>query len=103
MISELSPIISKHIRQHSDRFVSQLIARQEGHYASVFYSHFAAQGLRVIVEDVSNHGKVDMSVEFNSAIYVFEFKMVEDKPKAKHASKSKRKVTRKDIEANRRI
>ena len=53
------------------------IARYEGYYASVFYSHFAAAGLDVVVEDSSNLGRVDMAVRFNSHIYLFEFKVVE--------------------------
>ncbi len=53
------------------------IAQYEGYYASVFYSYFAALGLNVRVEDATNHGRIDMSVKFNSNIYLFEFKVVE--------------------------
>jgi len=53
------------------------IARFEGYYASVFYSHFAATGLDVVVEDSSSHGRVDMTVRFNGHVYLFEFKVVE--------------------------
>ena len=56
------------------------IARFEGYYASVFYSHFAAAGLDVAVEDSSSHGRVDMAVRFNSHVYLFEFKVVELSP-----------------------
>ena len=56
------------------------IARFEGYYASVFYSHFAAAGLDVVVEDSSNHGRVDMAVRFNGHVYLFEFKVVELAP-----------------------
>ena len=52
------------------------IAR-EGCCASVFYSHFAALGLDVTVEDSSSHGRVDMAVRFNGQVYLFEFKVVE--------------------------
>ena len=51
------------------------IARYEGYYASVFYSHFAAAGLDVVVEDSSSLGRVDMAVRFNSHVYLFEFKL----------------------------
>ena len=57
------------------------IARFEGYYASVFYSHFAAAGLDVAVEDSSSHGRVDMAVRFNAHVYLFEFKVVELSPK----------------------
>ena len=53
------------------------IANYEGYYASVFYSHFAALGLDVRVEDSSSHGRLDMAVLFNGHVYLFEFKVVE--------------------------
>ena len=56
------------------------IARYEGYYASVFYSHFAALGLDVTVEDSSSGGRVDMAVRFNGQVYLFEFKVVELEP-----------------------
>ncbi|MBK1736210.1 hypothetical protein CKO15_13225 [Halorhodospira abdelmalekii] len=59
------------------------IAQYEGHYASVFYSHFAALGLGVTVEDSSHHGKVDMAVDFSGHIYLFEFKVVEQLPEGR--------------------
>jgi hypothetical protein len=63
-----------------DWYRNNPIARYEGHYASVFYSHFAALGVRVTVEDASHHGKVDMSVDFAGHVYLFEFKVVEQLP-----------------------
>ena len=56
------------------------IARYEGYYASVFYSHFAALGLDVTVEESSSRGRMDMAVRFNGQIYLFEFKVVELAP-----------------------
>ncbi|MBE0506137.1 MAG: ATP-binding protein [Marinospirillum sp.] len=60
-----------------DWYRNNPIAQYEGHYASVFYSHFAALGVQVTVEDASNYGKVDMTVAFDGHIYLFEFKVVE--------------------------
>ena len=57
------------------------IARFEGYYASVFYSHFAALGLDIVVEDSSSHGRLDMAVRFAGRVYLFEFKVVEQAPK----------------------
>ena len=62
-------------------YTSNDIAHYEGYYASVFYSHFAALGLDVTVEDSSNHGRLDMAVLFNGNVYLFEFKVVEMTPK----------------------
>jgi hypothetical protein len=66
-----------------DWYRNNPIAKYEGHYASVFYSHIAALGLKVTVEDASNTGKVDMAVEFNGHVYLFEFKVVEQVPGGK--------------------
>ena len=56
------------------------IARYEGYYASVFYSHFAAAGFDVRVEDSTNRGRVDMTVRYAGRVYLFEFKVVDDGP-----------------------
>ena len=52
------------------------IANYEGYYASVFYSYFASLGLTITVEDSSQVGRLDMAVEFNGNVYLFEFKVV---------------------------
>jgi hypothetical protein len=59
------------------------IAKYEGYYASVFYSHFAALGLDIRVEDTTNHGRIDMAVEFGGVVWIFEFKVVELEPEGK--------------------
>ncbi|MBK1735436.1 hypothetical protein CKO15_09100 [Halorhodospira abdelmalekii] len=59
------------------------IAQYEGHYASVFYSHFAALGVDVTVEDASSTGWVDMTVDFDGHLHIFEFKVVEQAPEGK--------------------
>ena len=74
-----------------DWYRNNPIAQYEGHYASVFYSHFAALGVDVTVEDASHHGKVDMSVDFNGHIYLFEFKVVEQLPEGKALEQIKAK------------
>ena len=53
------------------------IADYEGYYASVFYSYFAGLGLDVVVEESTSRGRLDMAVRFESRVYVFEFKVVE--------------------------
>ena len=57
--------------------VNNDIANFEGYYASVFYSHFAATGLYVVVEESSSRGRVDMAVRDEAGVYLFEFKVVE--------------------------
>ncbi|MEA3640909.1 MAG: ATP-binding protein, partial [Lamprobacter sp.] len=53
------------------------IARYEGFYASVFYSHLAALGLDLVTEDASSHGRLDLRLRFNGRLWLFEFKVVE--------------------------
>jgi hypothetical protein len=64
-------------------YVNNEIDTFEGHYASVFYATFAALGMDIVPEDVSNHGRLDMAVKFNGQVYLFEFKVVEDEAEGK--------------------
>jgi hypothetical protein len=61
----------------NDWYRKNRIAEYEGYYASVFYSYFASLGLDVTPEDATNHGKIDMTLQFNNFIYIFEFKVIE--------------------------
>ena len=67
----------------NDWYRNNPIAQYEGYYASVFYSHFAALGLDIRCEDITNKGRIDMSVLFNGQVYLFEFKVVEDAPEGR--------------------
>jgi hypothetical protein len=55
----------------------------EGYYASIFYSHFAALGLDIVVEDTTNKGRIDMAVLSFGAVWLFEFKVVELVPQGR--------------------
>ena len=66
-----------------DWYRNNPLAGFEGHYASVFYSYFAALGLDLRVEDTTNHGRIDMAVLFAAQVFVFEFKVVEHAQAAK--------------------
>jgi len=59
------------------------ISRYEGYYASVFYSHFAALGLDIVLEDATNQGRIDMTVRLQGRTYLFEFKVVEVVPEGR--------------------
>jgi hypothetical protein len=75
----------------TDWFRKNDIDRFEGYYASVFYASFAALGMDVVPEDVSNQGKLDMAVKFNGEVYLFEFKMVEDEAEGRALRQIKEK------------
>jgi hypothetical protein len=59
------------------------LANFEGYYASVFYSHFAALGLDIRLEDTTSHGRIDMAVLFAQQVFLFEFKVVELVPEGR--------------------
>ena len=69
----------------ADNYRKNNIARFEGYYASVLYSFFAGMGCKVIAEDVSNHGRIDLSIQQADRTYVIEFKVVKRKSKANSA------------------
>ena len=66
-----------------DWYRKNQLAGFEGYYASIFYSYFAALGMEISVEDSTNKGRIDMTVQFNGHIYLFEFKVVEMEPEGK--------------------
>ena len=69
----------------ADNYRKNDIARYEGHYASVTYSFFVGMGLEVIAEDVSNLGRIDLSIQLAGNTYVLEFKVVKRKSKTNSA------------------
>jgi hypothetical protein len=53
------------------------LEKYEGYYASIFYCYFTALGLDTRPEERTNHGRMDMSVLMDHAVFVFEFKVVD--------------------------
>ncbi len=66
-----------------DWYRNNPIAQYEGYWASVFYSYFAALGLDIVLEDVTNHGRIDMAVRHGGHTWLFEFKVVELVPEGR--------------------
>ena len=56
------------------------MAEYEGYYASIFYCYFTALGLDTRPEELTSHGRLDMSVNMPHAVFVFEFKVVDILP-----------------------
>ena len=50
---------------------------QEHYYQTVFHLLFIAAGFVAVAEDMTNRGRIDISVMVNSVVYIFEFKMNE--------------------------
>ncbi|BDV00213.1 ATPase AAA [Thermodesulfomicrobium sp. WS] len=61
----------------ADWYRKNPMARYEGYFASVFYSHLAAVGVTIIPEDVSHLGRCDLTVRAGDVAWVLEFKLVD--------------------------
>ena len=67
----------------NDWYRNSPIARFEGYWASVFYSHLAGLGLDLQVEDATNHGRIDLTLRLAGQVFLFEFKVVELVPEGR--------------------
>ena len=69
----------------NDNYRKNDIARFEGYYAAVVFSFFSGMGVKVIPEDVSNLGRIDLTILLADNTYVIEFKVVKRKSKSNSA------------------
>ena len=60
----------------------------EGYYASVIYTYLQSLGLDIIGEDVTNHGRIDLTIRVEKYIYIIEFKIGKDNALAQIKSKN---------------
>lgn len=67
----------------NDWYRNNDIDRYEGYYASVLYALFNGAGFNVLAEDMTNRGRIDMTVSFRDKAYIIEFKVVEDEAEKK--------------------
>ena len=51
------------------------ISKYEGFYASIVYVYLQSLGLDIIGEDVTNLGRIDLTVKIANIIYIIEFKI----------------------------
>ena len=58
-----------------NNYVNNTISSYEGYYASVIYAYFASLGIKIIAEDITNQGRIDLSVHIDDIIYIIEFKV----------------------------
>ena len=58
-----------------NNYVNNTISCYEGYYASVVYAYIASLGINIIAEDVTNKGRIDLTVKLNQYIYIIEFKV----------------------------
>ena len=65
------------------------IAQYEGYYHCLFYTAFSALGFETIAEESTRRGDIDLTVIADSAIYIFEFKMIKSANSAMQQIKNK--------------
>jgi len=53
------------------------IKHYEGFYASIVYVYLQSLGLDIIGEDVTNQGRIDLTIKINNILYIIEFKVGE--------------------------
>jgi hypothetical protein len=58
-----------------NNYTNNNIEIYEGFYASVIYVYLQSLGVDIIGEDVTNKGRIDLTIKLQEAIYVLEFKV----------------------------
>ncbi len=77
----LEPVIKRLFASIAyNNFTNNDIERYEGFYASVLYAFFASIGVDIIAEDVSNVGRVDLTLKAGGRTFLFEFKVSDGEP-----------------------
>jgi hypothetical protein len=59
-------------------YIQNELDKYEGYYSSIFYSAIQSLGVECIAEDVTNRGRIDLTIKIGDYIYIFEFKVIED-------------------------
>lgn len=58
-----------------NNFTKNRLYEYEGYYVSVFYAYLKAIGIKLIAEDITNKGRIDLTIELPNAIFIIEFKV----------------------------
>ncbi len=80
-VESLEPVIRRLFSSIAyNNFTNNSIESYEGFYASVLYAYFASLGLDIIAEDVSNKGRIDLTLKAEGRTFLFEFKVSDKEP-----------------------
>ena len=80
-VERLEPVIKRLFASIAyNNFTNNEIERYEGFYASVLYACFASIGVDIIAEDVSNKGRIDLTLKAGGRTFLFEFKVTDGEP-----------------------
>ena len=80
-VNKLEPII-RHLFSSIayNNYTNNQIDRYEGFYASVLFAFFIGFGVNIIAEDVSNRGRIDLTLKAGGQTFLFEFKVSDGEP-----------------------
>uniref|UniRef100_Q3ART8 AAA-ATPase-like domain-containing protein n=1 Tax=Chlorobium chlorochromatii (strain CaD3) TaxID=340177 RepID=Q3ART8_CHLCH len=80
-VANLEPVIKRLFASIAyNNFTNNYIESYEGFYASVLYAYFASLGFDMIAEDITNKGRVDLTLKTLDKTYIFEFKVIAEEP-----------------------
>ena len=60
-----------------NNYTNNKIYEYEGYYASVVYSYLVSLGIELIAEDVTNRGRIDLTLKLDSRVFIIEFKVID--------------------------
>jgi hypothetical protein len=83
-----------------NNYVKNNISSFEGYYASVIYAYLASLGVKIIAEDVTNKGRIDITLFIKDKIFIIEFKVGSENALAQIKSKN---YTQKYLNQNKEI
>ena len=59
-------------------YVNNIISQYEGYYTSIVFTCLMALGFEVIPEDITNRGRIDLTLKTRDRIWIIEFKVDAD-------------------------
>jgi len=63
-----------------NNYTNNQIDRYEGFYSSVLFAFFVGFGVSIIAEDVSNRGRIDLTLKAGGQTFLFELKVTDGEP-----------------------
>ncbi|MBD3808097.1 MAG: AAA family ATPase, partial [Epsilonproteobacteria bacterium] len=70
-----------------NNYTNNQMHNSEGFYATVIYVYLQSLGVEIIGEDVTNRGRIDLTIKFLNSIYILEFKITDEEPLAQIKAK----------------
>ncbi len=62
-------------------YANNIISKYEGYYSSVIFVYLMALGYDVVPEDITNRGRIDLTLKMKDKILILEFKVDQEKDK----------------------